>query len=375
VLTAETIDRIRFQNGNSIADEVSLTADALPPPPAGNQYEVWLINGNNRLSLGVFSPDQNEGSKLTFSDPQNQNLLARYDTVEITIEPKPDSDPKPSGLVAYSFSLPKEGLIHLRYLLSSFPNTPGRTAFVQGLYADIVTIDKLAREMKDAYGAGDRAGALTKAETMLNILVGAKSSDYKDWNGDGKIDPRGTYGLLVNGSNFGYIQAVSVEAGFAVLTPNATQSMVDNGNVVKTCAQNLAGWAPQLRALLVTILTSAPDANISAAINDSASLADQLLNGFDKDGNGNVDTVTAECGAQLAYEYAYYMADMPILPVSIAYQLTQVANPSYVPPTRTRDTSQTGNTNPPANTPQPKNTKKPNPTQKPAPAERTPKKP
>lgn len=362
---------IHFQNANAIADQVSLTVHGLPPPPAGNQYEIWLINGNDRLSLGVFSPNGIGESELTFSDPQNQDLIARYNTLEITIEPKPDSDPRTSGLVAYSFTYPPEGLIHIRYLLTSFPNTPGRTALAQGLFSDIETIDKLATEMKASYSGGDRSAALANAETMLNILVGVKSPDYKDWNRDGKIDPIGTYGLLVNGSNFGYIQAVSAEAGYAVLTPDATQFMIDNGAVVKACTQNLAEWAPQLREVLLSILTADPAADISAAINDATALADQMVNGIDHDQNGKVDTIAGECGAKLAYQYTYSMADMPILPVSISYQLTQVANPSSVAPTKTRDSSNSQ----PVSTAQPKPTKKSNPTQKPPPAERTPKKP
>jgi len=360
---------LRFQNGTGIADQATLIARAMPAPPSGSQYEIWLVGGNDRLSLGNFSPDNAGKGDLKFSEPEGLNLLALYDRVEITIEPKPDAKPEPSGLVAYSFTFPAEGLTHVRYLLSSFPATPGEHALIQGLYLDIQNIAKLVSDMQTAFENGDKAGALQKGEEALILLAGAQSGDRKDWNGDGQTADAGDpYGLLLNGSSFGYIQAVYAEADYTVNTAGATQYMIENGEVVKTCVQNLSLWTPQLRSLLLTILTSTSDSEISGAIKDLVTLSDQILNGIDLDTNGKVDTISGECGAKSAYEYAYYMADMPILPVSISYQLTAVANATSSPfsfaPTRTRLSSQ--NTSAPIpNTARPRSTKKPSPTKKP----------
>jgi Anti-sigma-K factor rskA len=360
---------LRFQNKNSIADQATLIARAMPAPPPDSQYEIWLSGADERLSLGKFSPDNTGKGELTFLEPEGLNLLTLYDRVEISIEPEPDSNSDPSGLLAYSFTFPAEGLTHVRYLLSSFPNTPDKTSLVQGLYSDIQKIDELARAMQTVFENGDRAAVLQKGEEALLLLVGAKSGDHKDWNGNGQIDDISDgYGLLLNGDSFGYIQAVSAEADYTVSTLGATQFMIENGEVVKTCAQNLAFWTPQLRGLLLTILTSTSDSEISTAIHDFARLTDQILNGIDLDNNGSVDTASGECGAKTVYEYAYYMADMPILPVSISYQLTAVAgvtsSPFSVTPTKTPQFSQ--NTPAPApNTARPRPTKKPNPTKRP----------
>jgi hypothetical protein len=310
---------------------------------------------------------------LTFSEPDGLNLLTLYDKVDVTIEPKPDTNPAPSGLIAYSFTLPAEGLTHVRYLLSSFPAAPDEKPLIQGLYSEVQQLNELAKEIGTSYRSGDKANALQKSEEALILLAGAQSSDRKDWNGDGKVATADPYGLLLNGKSFGYIQSVSVEADYAANTAGATQYMLENGNVVKTCAQNLTLWTPQLRSLLLTILTSDTEADVSKATDDLVTLANQLLNGMDQDNNGKIGAVPGECGAKTTFEYAYYMADMPLFPVSISYQLTAVANatssPISIAPTRTRQSSQ--NT-PAANTPnsqqntrQPKPTKKPNPTPKP----------
>src|SRR6185436_4422438 len=122
--------------------------------------------------------------------------------------------------------------------------------------------------------SGDKSGALKKGEEALNLLAGAQGGDHKDWDRSGKIDDESDgYGLLLNGSSFGYIQAVYAEADYTVSTSGATQFMIENGEVVKTCAQNLAQWTPQLRNLLLTILTSTSDSEISGAIKDLVTLA------------------------------------------------------------------------------------------------------
>jgi hypothetical protein len=135
-------------------------------------------------------------------------MVSLYDTVEITIESVSDSDPEPSGLLAYSYTLPEEGLLHVRYLLAAFPNTPEKTGLVQGLHANLKQIADLAAEMQRGYEDQDQETVQQKAEVALNLLVGKQSDDYQDWNSDGQIEPRESYGLLLNGSNFGYIQSV-----------------------------------------------------------------------------------------------------------------------------------------------------------------------
>jgi hypothetical protein len=230
-----------------------------------------------------------------------------------------------------------------------------------------VRINVLVREMQSVYEDDDTDTALGKAEEALNLLVGPNSPDFKDWNGDGQILAKNeTYGLLVNGSNFGYIQAVFAEAEVIVNTSGSTQYMVENGNIVRTCTQNLSPGAAQLRDLLVTILTSTSDSEVSEAITEAVAVAEEMLNGTDLNKDALVANVPGECGAEAIYEHAYYMADMPVLPVSISYQLTVVANPSYIPPTRRPDgdTSQNGGTVPGQNdratkTPRPDNPNKP----------------
>jgi hypothetical protein len=371
---AGPIGIIRFQNGSALADQVSLITQSMPAPPPGGQYEIWLIGTNERISLGIFIPDTNGKSELTFTAPDGANLISRYDKFEITIEPLDDMDPEPSGLIAYSFTLPAEGITHIRYLLSAFSRTPDQNALVQGLYVDIKQIAELTEEIQNASESSDLNLMRQKAETALNLVVGAQSADYKDWNGDGKIDPRKSYGLLLNGSEFGYIQAVHGEADYITSITGATEYMIANGEVVKTCTQNMAQWAPDLRKLLLAILNSTSDAETAKAIQDRAVQTDQILHGIDADKNGKVDPVAGECGAEMVYEYAYHMVDMPILRISISYQLTVVAGFTPGPTSATQNGSggQVIGTPKPTHTQKPAPTQKDPPTKKPAPTEKPP---
>ena len=141
--------------------------------------------------------------------------------------------------------------------------------------------------------------------------------------------------------------------------------MIVNGKVVTTCAQNITQWTPKLRELLLAVLNATDDPGREAAIRETVALTDQMLNGIDLDKNGKVDAISNECGAETAYEAAYAMADMPIQPAGLSYQLTVVANSTLAPTNATKSggTSIAGTSA--AGTQQIAPTKKPNPTQKP----------
>lgn len=373
---------LRFQDGTAVMDRAILTALAMPAPPAGSQYEVWLVGGEKSQSLGILSLDGNGKGLLEFNDRRRQNLLGVYDRIEVRITPETNSSVEVIERVAYSSSLPKDGLSYVRRLLVSSSMTPDRVGLIQGLLADTKLIDQNAVEMLNAYENGDEVRTRARAEFIMNLLVGSQSQEYKDWNGDGQIDPDEVYGFLLNGNNLGYIQAVYSHADYAVNSPGASQNMILHGGHVKVCAENLAQWAPQLHDRVFTILTSASLEEMDRPVRDSVILAHQMLNGIDLEDNGEIEPISGECGVLTIHEYAYRMADMPLLPVRLTDTPTAVTETSTATPTATptiiivQPTSSTsggssGNpsdpqpTKKPKNTPKPENTRKPPPDKKP----------
>ncbi|HUE98931.1 MAG TPA: protein kinase [Anaerolineales bacterium] len=315
---AEPIGLLRFQDGTAPADQVTFSTSSMPLPPEANQYEAWLIqdDAEQRISIGTIAFDAENRGSLGFVDSSGRNLIGTYSALEITIEPN-DGNPNSSGNIAFSVRLPESGFTHVRHLLSSFSATPNQIGFIRGLDADTRLLIDLSAQMLTAFETGNEAEMLLQAERMLNLIVGNRSDDHKDWNGNGNIDnPSDGYGLLLNGEHLGYIQGTYTHADLALTSPDATENMLTHGEHVKASALNVSDWTAQLRTQLMTILENPSSPNREGAIRQAVAMANQIRTGLDINGNENIEPIPGEGGALTAYEHSYYMADMLILPAA-----------------------------------------------------------
>lgn len=314
---AEPLGLLRFQDGSRVADRVTFSSSNLPPPPPGTHYQAWLIadDGETLFNIGVIEFNPENRASLAFVDPAGRNLLALYHGIQITIEPNADNNPNPSNDVAFLALLPHGGFTHVRHLLAAFSATPNQTPFVHGLLRDSELLNNLAQDLLASFEAGDEKNVRLRTEQMLNLIVGSQSPEYKDWNGDGTIDDPGDgYGLLLNGSNNGYIQGTFSHANLSMQSPDATENMLVHGEHVKIAAENVSGWTAQLRDQLMVVAGSGSLSEAESAVRQAVVLANQILNGVDVNGNENIEAVPGEGGAVTAYEHAYYMADIFIRP-------------------------------------------------------------
>ncbi len=308
---------LHFRDGDAIMDQALLEALAVPAPPAGTQYEVWLVGPDGRISLGVLLLDANGKGTRTYNASTGENLLTKYDQVEITIKPL-DANSSETERVAYSYTLPADGLIYIRQLLVTDPETPNQTALIQNLYTDTQLLEQKVNEMQKAYANRDQTNVKRNAEFIINLLVGSQSSEHKDWNGDGQISDLGTgYGFLLNENNLGDVQAIFSHADYVANSAGASQNMIAHGSEVKACAENLAEWIPQLKDLAQRIATATSFADMDKPIQDAVALVEKIRNGVDLNGNAIVEPITGECGVVTTYKSAYAMADMPLLPVNL----------------------------------------------------------
>jgi hypothetical protein len=287
----------------------------MPTPPAGNQYEIWLVSesGEERRSVGYLTLDADGNGSTTLVDEQGRNLLAMYSGLDVTVEPDPDANPNPAGTSAYSTRLPNDGLIHVRHLLVSFQRAPNAVGLLDGLVADAELAGIRAKDMLSLYESGDEAGTRSEAEAVMNMLVGRQSPEYADWDGDGQVEDAGDgYGMLLNGDQSGYIQGSFAHAEFSVASPDATEQMQSHGDHVMVCTRNLEEWTPQLRDLLRQIHAASFDPSMGGLIRQAVALSDTILLGTDLNGNERIEAIAGEGGAQTAYQHALYMADMVI---------------------------------------------------------------
>jgi hypothetical protein len=314
---AAPVGLLRFQDGTALADALTISTETMPLPAEGNRYEVWLIedDGEHRFSIGTISFGEENRGSLIYVDGQGQNLIGRYSGMEITREPDPDSNPNSSNDVAFAARLPAEGYSHVRHLLFSFTSTPNEIGFIRGLDADTGLLTELGSQMLTAFESGNEAELLLQAERMLNVIVGEQSDEFRDWDGNGNVDnPGDGYGLLTNGQNLGYIQGSFTHADLALTSPDASPNMITHGDHVKISANNVSDWTAQLKTELIDIVQNPANPARGELIRQAVTLTNQIRIGFDVDGNERIEPIPGEGGALTAYEHAYYMADMPILP-------------------------------------------------------------
>ena len=301
---------LRFQ-GNM--DQVTVTA-SLPDPAEGTQYEAWLIDDGGELliSLGILEKNNSGQYNLTFTDPESRNLLDGFNRMEITLETNPDASPNPSDTILYSSGIPAGALTHVRHLLVSFPSNPNQTPMTGGLMETSSLINDAGTALEKAFEKGDTTAIRLQAETLINLVVGKQSNEYKDWDKSGKIsDPSDGFGLLLNGGQTGYIEGTITHAELSASAGDATANIKLHSEHVVISAKNVEGWATQLRDVAKRILES--DQVSESDIRLAVSLAEQIYQGVDIDGNESVDPVEGEGGALTAYQHAEYMADMQVL--------------------------------------------------------------
>jgi len=311
-----SVGLLRFQDGNAIADQITVNAN-LDNPPEGTQYEVWLIenSGEQSRSIGILAKDDSGTYNLTFVDPQSRNLLADYDHMEITVEPSPDNSPNPSGQVAYSSGIPRQAVAHIRHLMVTTEESPNQIGMIDGIRINATLIDQSGEAMLAAYETGNQKDIRSNAEAIVNLIVGNQDVSHVDWDSDGIVyNPGDGYGMLLNGEQAGYIEGVHHHSSYSADTEDATPNIRLHDAHVETSIQNIEKWSIELRDIAKRILQAPEGANIEADVRTAVTLADQILNGLDIDGNESVDPIPGEGGANTAYQHAYYMADMPILP-------------------------------------------------------------
>ena len=319
----QPVGRVSFLDSYLVMDKVAISFSALPAPKAGSHYEVWLLaqGGEIRRDIGKVTIDEGGQGQLAYTDPTQQNILSAFDQVEVTLEA--DNDPKPdelSGEIVASSVFPPLALVHVRHVVVAFQTAPVATALIQGLWSTSESLYTSTDELKTAFSEGDEELVRLKTEEIINQIVGnANTSQYKDWNEDGTVnDPSDRFGLLHNGdpgyTDQGYIAQTISHANFAAQAVDSTENIKLNSAQVVTCAENMTGWTEQLleKALQLQEMPFGPE--MEPLIEEMTTLSIEIISGVDSNGNGLIEPIEGEGGADTAYQYAYYLAEMPLLP-------------------------------------------------------------
>ncbi len=318
------VGRVTYTDFNLVMDKAVISLSGVQPPAPGTHYEVWLLGsgGEVKRNIGKIELDQAGQGQLNFINPLNSevtNILQVFDQIEVTQEADNGSKPNEPGKVLYSSVFPPQALIHIRHLLVGYDDTPDHEALIQGLWVTTDQVDTSAYELQKAYDNKDELLVRKKTEEIINQIAGDQSTDlYKDWDGDGVLDdPSDGFGLLENGDTeiqaHGYIPETISHAQFSIMAPDATQNIIEQGGHVIISAQNIEGWARELLGKAQKLNGTSFGPKMKPLIAEITALTNNMLSGLDKNGDGLIDSVKGESGADAAYESAYRMADMPLL--------------------------------------------------------------
>jgi hypothetical protein len=214
----------------------------------------------------------------------------------------------------------------IRNLLVSHENAPQELALIQGLWyysgsyinISINGYDVQGEEvvgLRQAFENGNEPTVRKRTEEIINQIVGASSDLYGDHDGDGKIDNTADgFGSFPNGDRPGYLQETLLQVKLAVEAADSTSNIRTNGENVQICIQNMDGRLKRILELALQLKDTPFGAEMEPLIAELEALGGTLIRGTDADQDGLVEPLPGECGADSAYEFAYNMADMPLLP-------------------------------------------------------------
>jgi hypothetical protein len=165
-----------------------------------------------------------------------------------------------------------------------------------------------------AFSDGDEKLVRLKTEEIINQLAGDANTDqYKDWNKNGKVDdPSDGFGLLENGDQ-GYITQTIAHANFAAQSADATDNIKSRSANIAVCSNNLKSWSEQLLEKALELQGMPFGSEMEPLVVDISALTNQIVSGTDANGNGLIEAVSGEGGADTVYNEAYNMAEMPLL--------------------------------------------------------------
>lgn len=300
------------QNGAGHSNVVTISANGLATPPAGSQYDAWLVDTQNEhiFSLGTLA--QNKDGTYSVKTTSNHNQLGRGDKVEITLEQ--GSVTLPTGKIVLAATFPPLAFVHIRHLLVSFPGTPGNIGLMVGLLDQAQKLSAASQLLQSIAGGGNTFAIQCAAQNIIDIAEGTQGPHFQQLSnicaaqnitqsGDG-------YGLL--GTN-GYIANGEAHASLAATQTDATTSIKVHAGHVNICLGNMKGWITTVDNDALALLNNPRN---PAKVQEIVKLANQAVNGVDTNGDESIDPVPGEGGANTAYFHADLMAGLVLAPTA-----------------------------------------------------------
>ena len=178
--------RLVSNDSGSIGDFI-LELQQMAAPPEGEHYELWMQSDSGELlRIGDFAVDQ---GRVTFTGSTEENLLAKYNSVLISLEPDDDADETAIANVTLSTTLPSQLLTLTRRLLTG--SEAGDPAILQLLQSQTAIAVEENRLLAEALAVEDYDAVRRHAERIVNLLDGSNGAFFGDLDLDGEVENPG----------------------------------------------------------------------------------------------------------------------------------------------------------------------------------------
>jgi serine/threonine-protein kinase len=311
-----TFGRLSFLSTNATADTVSLVAQGLTPQGSGHIYVAWLVNPetNGTIRLGQLNLDPLGNGSLSFTDIQRRTLVATFNRLIITSETELGS--APAGEVVYSGAISSEVMQAFSEIFLLSPNgfEPSALPGLEGYTASVVTnAGLLAGAISEGEIALQHTGLAAEATTLGGLYLHAEHTinslrgEQVDHDGDGRGENPGR-GTGV----YRFLDLIGEQltiAGNASGVSLAVQRDIDR---VRVCLENARTLADQVIELETLLLQASDIPSIEEQKTASTVLADRMINGYDQDGDGQVEALEGECGLRQIETYGILMSSIEL---------------------------------------------------------------
>lgn len=323
------VGRVRFDDFNYFMDSAALNLANINQPTEGKHLEAWFLSDDGKTvrDMGKVEFSATGAGRVQTNDPKQENFLRNFNQLEVTLEDDNAQVEKPTGEVVYSSILPPQSLVHIRHVLVSYDDLPDKGPLMQNLWyysASYVNRSINGDELDENYKVGitqayknaEEATLRKRDEEVINSIVGDQSDQYLDYDKDGTVDDPGDgYGALPNGDRLGYLQQTALHTKYAADAADSTPNIRLYSGNVQICIQNMGVWTDQLLQLALQLNETPFGPKMEPIVNQMSTLGNNLVTGVDANQNGRMnEAIAGECGADAAYENAYFMADMFVYP-------------------------------------------------------------
>lgn len=297
---------LRFSDNESVrTGDFRLQMAGIPAAPAGSHYQLWLVSndGQTLLDLGDFNVN---GDAVDYSDTTDQNLLASYSQMLISLEPNGDTDPAISEQIVFDGGVAPESLIYIRFVVDQFETTPNQVGLLVGAQEQMDVAIYHSGLALEALAADNLAEAKLHTEHVVNILEGENGPNYGDWDGDGLAqNPGDGFGVRA------YMDWAKQQAALAA-APGASDEVVLHAAHVAIAIDNGMVWLAEAEDAALRLLSSDSTSEAQTHADQMNQLVNDVLVGRDLNADNYAAPAPGEGAIQTAYEHAQFMGGFEV---------------------------------------------------------------